>query len=92
MLLNVRRKVVFGIGVMSLGVLAVACSGAPQLSSTAGGFQASIGGFSMQVPEVKLPFVSSSPAPGQSQTVTTTQGTLQGVVHSGEACPIALPQ
>ena len=91
MLLNVKRKVVLGIGVMSIGVLAVACSGAPQLSSTAGGVQASIGGFSMQLPEIKLPFVSSSPQPVQAQTVTTTQGTLQGAVHTGEACPIALP-
>ena len=92
MLLQVKRKVVLGIGVLSLGVLAVACSGAPQRNSTTGGFRASIGGFSMQLPEVKLPFVSSSPMPAQSQTVTTTQGTLQGAVHTGEGCPIALPQ
>jgi hypothetical protein len=89
---EVRRKVVLGFGILAVGILAVACSGAPQLTSTPGGFQASVGGFSVRLPDVTLPFVSSSPKPANSQTTTTTQSAVQGAVQSGEGCPIALPQ
>jgi hypothetical protein len=89
---EVRRKVALGFGILAVGVLVVACAGVPRISSTPGGFQAAVGGFSVRLPEVTLPFVSSSPKPVISQTTTTTQSTVQGAVHSGEGCPIALPQ
>ncbi len=89
---QIRRKVGVGIGVIAVGMLAVACSGAPQISSTPAGYQASVGGFSVRLPGVTLPFVTSSPKPANAQTTTTMQSTLQGAVHSGEGCPIALPQ
>jgi hypothetical protein len=89
---EVRRKFVLGFGILAVGVLAVACSGAPAITSTRGGYQASVGGLSVRLPDVTLPFVSSSPKPANSQTTTTTQSAIQSTVHGGEGCPIALPQ
>jgi hypothetical protein len=89
---DVRRKIVLGFGILAISVLAAACTGAPQLTSTSSGFQASVGGFSVRLPDVPLPFVSSSQKPVNSPTTATTQDTVQGAVHSGEGCPIALPQ
>jgi hypothetical protein len=92
MLQGVRRKILLRFGILAVGVLAVACAGAPQVNATTGGFQASVGSISMRLPALTLPLVSPSPKPVNSQTMTSTQSTLQGAVHSGEGCPIALPQ
>lgn len=86
MLRQLKRKVVLALGMIAISAVAVACAGSPQVVSTTDGFQATIGGLSFRTPALTLPF--AQPAPAQA----TTQSALQGAVHSGEACPIALPQ
>ncbi len=92
MSLSVPRKVLVGASVAAISVLAVACSGVPQLSATTAGMRATLGGMSIHVPA--LPFSFRAPAMGQPEAkpATTTQSTLQGATHSGEGCPLALPQ
>jgi hypothetical protein len=92
MLQRVKRKVALGIGVLAVGVLAVACSGAPQFGSTTAGFQASVGGFSFQLPSLTLPFVSPGPKQANPQAVTTAHSTSQGASFTGGGCPLDLPQ
>jgi hypothetical protein len=92
MLRDIRRKIALGLGIVTVSLLAVACAGATQFSSTTGGIQASVGGFSVRLPGVVLPFVSAAPKPATAQTTTTIQSSIQDVTYSGEGCPIALPQ
>jgi hypothetical protein len=92
MLRPIKRKVVVGIGVLAIGVLAVACAGSPGLGARTPRLHASIGGFTVELPSVTLPFMSPASQPATSQTTTTTQSSVQDVTHSGEGCPIALPQ
>jgi hypothetical protein len=92
MVLWTKRKAIVGIGVTAIGLLAVACSGAPQVSATMGGFQASIGGLSLELPSPSIPLVSPLLKPATTTTTASKKDELIGAVHSGEGCPLALPQ
>lgn len=92
MLREIKRKAIVGIGVAAIGVLAVACSGTPQVSSTMGGFQASVGGFSFVVPSPAIPLISPASKPATATTTVSKKDELIGAVHSGEGCPLNLPQ
>jgi hypothetical protein len=92
MLQQAKRKVVLGIGVLAVAVLAVACSVAPQFDSTSAGFQASVGGVSFRLPTVTLPFVSPGPKQANPQVVTTAHSTSQGASYTDGGCPLDLPQ
>ncbi len=89
---GVKRKAIVGIGVTALALLAVACTGATQVSSTTGGFQASVGGVSFALPSTSLPLASPLLRPATTTTTDSKKDELVGAVHSGEGCPIALPQ
>jgi hypothetical protein len=88
---HVHRGVLVGIGIAGAGLIAVACATAPGIGSASGPGRAVVGGFSFQVPV--LP--NRVTWPGSVNATSTTaqsQSTLQGATHSGEGCPIALPQ
>jgi hypothetical protein len=87
---HLRRGVAVALGIVGIGVLAVACAGSPGIGSASPPGRATIGGFTFQVPAlpIRVPLPGTAQAPQQ----TTSQATLQGATHSGEGCPIALPQ
>ena len=92
MVKQIRRRVTIAVGVVAIGILAVACSGGAAISPGPGG-TTTLAGFSFQVPTVTLPVVGpvlTSPAMTTTQTQTQAQEQVQGVTHSGAGCPLSL--
>ena len=89
---HIRRGAAAAVGLVAVGLLAVACATAPGLGAASPTGRVGIGGFSFQVPA--LPFRVGVPGsvPATQQTTAQSQATLQGATHSGEGCPIALPE
>jgi len=87
---QIRRKVAIAVGVVAIGVLAVACSGGATIMPGPGG-TTTIAGFSLQVPPVTLPLVGPVlTVPATTTTQTRAQTQAQGVTHSGAGCPLSL--
>lgn len=86
-----RFGVVVAGGVL-VAVLAVACAGATDLPSPGAAGGLSVAGFTIQVPALPLPFANRVVEAPAARTTTQLQAPLRDAVHSGGACPLALPQ
>jgi hypothetical protein len=86
----IRRQVIVAVGVVAIGVLAVACSGGATIAPGPGG-TTTFAGFSFQVPTVTLPLAGPAlTRPAMATTQTQAQEQVQGVTHSGAGCPLSL--